>query len=199
MTYKKYRLNLVVLSCSSMLLAVIASAAEGPQGDPSKLISLKKCAMCHKKAEKGNQYGVWQTMNHAKAYETLGTDEAKTIAAKLGIENPQASGKCLKCHSTAYFFTEEVQTEEITVENGVSCQSCHGPGADYKKKTIMMDRDASIAAGMIYPAKEKSCTMCHNEESATWNPERYTLPDGSKTGFDAAQAYEKIKHERPAE
>ena len=28
-------------------------------------------------------------------------------------------------------------------------------------------------------------------------PERYTLPNGETTGFDVAQAYEKIKHERP--
>lgn len=167
-------------------------------GDPAKLISLKRCAMCHKKDDKGNQLGKWETMGHAKAYATLGTEEAKAVAAKLGIDNPQTSGACLKCHSTAYFFTETRQTEEITLENGVSCQSCHGPGADYKKKSIMESREASIAGGMVYPAKEKSCTQCHNDTGPTWDPKRYTLPDGTTTGFDVEQAYEKIKHERPA-
>jgi hypothetical protein len=175
-----------------------AFTAAAQDGDPAKLVSIKKCAMCHKKDDKGNQYAKWQSMGHSKAYERLATEEAKAVAAKLGIDDPQSSGKCLKCHSTAYFFTEEPQTAEVTVENGVSCQSCHGPGADYKKKSVMENREEAIANGMVYPAKEKSCTRCHNDTSPTWKADRYTLPSGEKTGFDVNQAYEKIKHERPA-
>jgi len=171
---------------------------ERMRGDASKLISVKQCGMCHKKEETGNQYGKWQLMGHAKAFETLGTEEAKAVAAKLGIDDPQTSGQCLQCHATAYFFTEELQTSKVKVEDGVSCQSCHGAGADYKKKSIMENREEAIANGMVYPAKEKSCTLCHNEESPTWKPDRYALPNGETTGFDVEQAYEKIKHERPA-
>ena len=120
------------------------------------------------------------------------------VAAKLGIDDPQTSGKCLKCHSTAYFFTETLQSEAVAVEDGVSCESCHGPGADYKKKSIMQSREESIANGMVYPALVKSCTQCHNDTGPTWDPERYTTASGEKTGFDPVQAYEKIKHERPA-
>lgn len=165
--------------------------------DPAKLIGTKKCAMCHKKDDKGNQYGKWQSMNHANAYHVLATEEAKAVAAGLGIENPQASGACLKCHSTAYYFTEELQSDAVALEHGVSCESCHGPGADYKKKSIMESREESIANGMVHPAKDR-CILCHNDQNPTWDPERYTLPDGTKTGFDVAQAYEKVKHERPA-
>jgi hypothetical protein len=178
--------------------AVFLTSVFAKTGDPAKLISVKKCAMCHKKADKGDQYGKWLSLGHAKAYEMLASEEAKAVAAKLGIDDPQASGQCLKCHSTAYFFTETRQTEEIALENGVSCQSCHGPGADYKKKSIMQSREASIAGGMVYPAQEKSCTLCHNESGPTWDPNRYTTASGEKTGFDVTQAYEKIKHERPS-
>lgn len=187
--------TLTILSLGGALLATIAF---GEAGDPTKLIGTKKCAMCHKKADKGDQYGVWKTKNHAKAYEMLAGEEAKAVGAKLGIDNPQTSGQCLKCHSTAYFFTETLQSEAVAVEDGVSCESCHGPGADYRKKSVMESLEASIAGGMIHPAKEKSCVQCHNDTGPTWDPKRYTLPDGSTTGFDAAQAYEKIKHERPA-
>ncbi len=180
------------------LTAIVVCSASGQTGDPAKLIGTKKCAMCHKKDDKGNQYGVWQTKAHSRAYEVLATDEAKAVGAKLGIDDPQSSGQCLKCHSTAYFFTETLQSEEVAVEDGVSCESCHGPGADYKKKSVMESREESIAGGMIYPAKEKSCTLCHNASNPNWDPERYTLPDGTKTGFDVNQAYEKVKHERPA-
>ena len=147
--------------------------------------------------ETGNQYGKWQAMSHSKAFELLGTEEAKAVAAKLGIDNPQTSGQCLKCHSTAYYFTDARQSEAVAIEDGVSCESCHGPGADYKAKAIMEKREDAIANGLVYPAKEKSCTLCHNDTSPTWNPERYTTASGGKTGFDVAQAYEKVKHERP--
>ena len=187
--------GLIIYSITLSILT--GSSVMGQAGDPAKLVGIKKCAMCHKKDDKGNQYAKWQSMGHAKAYERLATEEAKAVGAALGIDDPQSSGACLKCHSTAYYFTEEIQTTEVSVENGVSCQSCHGPGADYKKKSVMESREESIANGMIYPAKEKSCTLCHNDTSPTWKPDRYTLPDGTKTGFDVEQAYEKIKHERP--
>ena len=63
--------------------------------------------MCHKKAETGDQFGIWSAGPHAKAFATLGTAEAKAAGAKVGVDDPQKSGKCLKCHSTAYNFTEE--------------------------------------------------------------------------------------------
>ena len=182
------------LGCFQVLLTPSIHAQDL---DPSKLVTVKKCGMCHKKAASGNQYGKWQKMGHAKAFENLGSDEAKAVAAKLGIEDPQKSGKCLKCHSTAYLFTETLQSEIVSVEMGVTCQSCHGPGAGYKKKSVMADREKAIAGGMIYPAKEKSCTKCHNDESPTWKADRYTT-DAGPSGFDADQAYEKIKHEKPA-
>lgn len=186
------------LFMSIALTVAFVSAGWSQTGAASKLVGTKKCAMCHKKEEAGNQYGKWQAMAHSKAYELLGTEEAKAVGAKLGIENPQTSGACLKCHSTAYYFTETKQTEAVAIEDGVSCESCHGPGEDYKKKTTMENHDEAIAAGLVYPAKEKSCTLCHNDTGPTWNPGRYTLPDGTQTGFDATQAYEKIKHDRPA-
>lgn len=182
----------VVLVGGCMSLTAFAQSE-----DPAKLIGTKKCAMCHKKDDTGNQYEKWQAMKHASAYEVLATEEAKAVAAQLGIDDPQTSGACLKCHSTAYYFTEELKSAAVAVEDGVSCESCHGPGADYKKKSIMLSLEESMANGMVHPATDR-CVLCHNDESPSWDPERYTLPDGTKTGFDVAQAYEKMKHERPA-
>ena len=42
--------------------------------------------------------------------------QAKEIAKAKGIADPQKDGKCLKCHSTAYNFTEQVANEKIKVE-----------------------------------------------------------------------------------
>lgn len=191
----------------SLVLGIALLAAYGIAAgadDVSLYAGTKACAMCHKKAETGDQFGKWSAGPHAKAYTLLGTPEAKAVAAKVGVEDPQKSGKCLKCHSTAYNFTEELQVKpegdaaaKITVEDSVTCESCHGAGKNYKAKAVMVDREKSIANGMIYPAT-KSCRNCHNEKSATWRNDRYTLKDGTKVGFDEEQAYEKIKHPNPA-
>lgn len=178
-----------------VILAVIASSIAADR-DASLYSGTKSCRMCHKKAEKGDQFGKWKAGPHAKAFETLGTDEAKAVAKKLGIADAQKSGKCLSCHATSYDLTEEVKTEKFTAEEGVSCESCHGPGKNYKKKSVMQSREASVAAGMIYPAKQ-SCVLCHNEKSPTWKADRYTTKDGKKVGFDVDKAYEKIKHPNP--
>lgn len=164
--------------------------------DAALYVGVKGCKMCHKKPEEGEQLAKWQESGHAKAIERLGTPEAKEVAKKLGIDDPQKSGKCLKCHSTSYNFGETLAVAELPVEEGVSCESCHGPGKNYKKKEIMKDRKQSVANGMIEQPKEQ-CKSCHNDTSPTWKADRYTLKDGTKAGFDYEQAYDKIKHPRP--
>ena len=122
--------------------------------------------------------------------------EAKAAGAKVGVDNPQTSGKCLKCHSTAYNFTEAVATEKIKPEDGVTCESCHGPGKKFMAKSTMEDHAKAVEAGLVYPAS-KSCELCHNDQNPTWKPDRYTTKDGKKVGFDYEQAFALIKHPDP--
>ncbi|MBI5394946.1 MAG: cytochrome C554 [Verrucomicrobia bacterium] len=188
------------LSCSAGLGlagAIFASAGSlAADRDASLYVGVKLCGMCHKKEDSGNQLASWQKGAHSKTFEKLGTPEAKAVAAKLGIADPQKSAKCLKCHSTAYNWTEQIASEKIQPEDGVTCESCHGPGKKYMPKSVMEDRKKCIENGMVYPAT-KSCELCHNDQSPTWKADRYTTKDGKKTGFDAEQAYEKIKHPNP--
>jgi hypothetical protein len=90
----------------------------------------------------------------------------------------------LKCHSTAYFFTEEVKTEKIKVEDGVTCESCHGAGKKYMAKSTMEDLEKAKAGGLVHPATQ-SCTKCHNQESPTFK------------GFDEKKYVEQIAHPNP--
>lgn len=189
-------LRATAVSISLTIAAAISPALFANESDPANYIGTKACGICHKKDETGNQLAKWQAGPHAKAFETLASAESKAIATKMGIDDPQKSGKCLSCHATAYHFGEEVKTAKIKVEEGVSCESCHGPGKKYMAKTTMEDRQKAIAAGMIHPATQQ-CVMCHNEKSPTWNPERYTTKDGKKTGFDLEQAAAKTAHPNP--
>ncbi len=144
----------------------------------------RKCSICHRQAKQGNQYGIWQDSKHAQAFETLGSEKAKAIATCMGIDAPQASGKCLKCHSTAYYYSEAPATEKVAPEEGVTCESCHGPGKDYMRMSTMRDLAAAVAAGLILPDAD-SCLQCHNEESPTYKP------------FEFDAQWKKIEHPVP--
>ncbi len=148
-------------------------------------VGVKKCSMCHKNPAKGDQFAKWQNSKHAKAYETLGTEESKTAASKLGVTDPQKSGKCLKCHSTAFGHGETQVTKVLPVEEGVSCESCHGAGKDYMKMSVMKDVNAAKDAGLVLP-EEAICKKCHNEENPFNKP------------FNYQERFEKIKHPNPA-
>jgi hypothetical protein len=169
---------------------LIAGAANSSAAD-FKYVGVKKCRTCHKKELIGDQYGVWKKSKHAKAYELLKSDKAAEVAKKAGITGPAyESPKCLECHVTAYGKPESAfDRGPLEVENGVQCESCHGPGSEYKKKKTMADHDKSVAAGMWEPGKdEKICTTCHNDKSPTWDPEK---------GFDFEKRKEDIAHPIP--
>jgi hypothetical protein len=171
----------------SLVLAVAALVvfnARADSRDAANYAGTKTCGICHKKEDSGNQFGVWEKSPHAKAFETLGTPAAKEIGKKAAIDDPQTSGKCLKCHSTAYNFTESVATEKIKPEDGVGCESCHGPGKKFMAKATMEDRTKAVAAGLIYPA-DQSCELCHNDQSPTWK------------GFNKEEMLKKIAHPDP--
>ena len=108
------------------------------------------CRRCHIK-----QYRSWEATPHAKALESL-------------PEESQSDPACLKCHTTGYGastgFTSVADTPNLA---NVTCESCHGAGADYKDKATMEDREAAVAAGLVIP-NEATCTGCHNSESPTF-------------------------------
>ena len=159
-------------------------------------VGVAKCRTCHKKDAIGNQYGVWLDGKHAKAYETLASDEAKKWAAEAGVDDPQNDDKCLKCHVTAHGVPEDRLSRKFDKTLGVQCETCHGAGKGYTKKRIMADLDLARSKGLKRPTAE-DCVTCHNDESPAWKPDRYTRDDGSKVGFDFEQAAKKIAHPVP--
>src|SRR5210317_1321581 len=93
-------------------------------------IGAAKCKMCHNKPPKGEQYNKWKEGPHANAMKSLKGDEAK-------------DPKCLKCHSTAAMAIDKKLDAGISVDEGVSCEGCHGPGSAYKSMSVMKSREKS--------------------------------------------------------
>ena len=167
------------------LLAVVAMAASvASAGDEYTIVGVKKCGMCHK-AKTGDQLGIWKKSKHAHAYETLKGEEAIAIAKEKGLGNPWEEAECLGCHTTQHFTGAKLAAKsKYVIEEGVSCEACHGPGSAYKSRKIMKDHDAAVANGLVLP-DEKFCLKCHNEKSPTFK------------GFDYKERWAEIAHPVP--
>lgn len=179
-----------IAGAAVVLVATVALAQE--EAPKPQYIGVDGCATCHKSEKKGNQLGKWQESRHAQAYATLAGEKAKAIATKKGIADPQKANECLQCHVTAHgvaaalIATPRKGKEGHVVTNGVACESCHGPGSEYKGRKIMKDRDAAVAAGLVIPDKAL-CETCHNDKSPTFK------------GFKYEEMLAKIAHPYPEE
>jgi hypothetical protein len=156
--------------------------------DDAEFIGASKCRTCHRKEEAGEQYVIWEASAHAQAYATLGTAEAKELASAKGIDDPQTADECLKCHVTGHGAPAELLGAKYSVEEGVGCESCHGAGGNYYKKSTMESITSGeidgATVGLVTPTEE-TCVKCHNEESPSFK------------GFDFAEYSEKIAHPIP--
>lgn len=174
---------------SALLVALLAVSAQA-----QTYVGPGKCKLCHDKAEIGDQHGVWKKSPHANAYAVLGTPKAKEAGAKMGVTDPQKDKKCLICHTTAFDAADDAK-EGIKLEDGVSCEACHGPGSEYKPKDVHgEDYKAGLAVGLVDlktdDQKTKACLRCHSEEfQGNKNP--------NYKPFDLKVNYPKIVHPRP--
>lgn len=156
----------LTLSAFMLSLAIYALSEE------LYYVGTKTCAECHSREDLGNQYAIWQASPHARAYRLLYTERAGEIARKNDIETPAESIECLRCHTTGGGRYENFENE------GVGCESCHGPGSRYHDSSVHIDyadrRKAyarAIEEGM-YPIlgdahlanRERLCLSCHNSE-----------------------------------
>ena len=161
---------------------IIAFAADTPE-----YVGANKCKTCHKAEKNGAQFEKWSKGKHSKAYEALKSDSAKKKAEVAGVKDPLTDEKCLSCHTTAS--SAKNKAASYKVEEGVSCEACHGPGSMYKKSSIMKERKKSVDAGMVDKIDEKVCANCHKKDTPGH--------EGKFTTFE--KEFAKIAHPVPAE
>ena len=91
----------------------------------------------------------------------------------MGLKKPpEQEDVCLKCHVTGHGVKAELLGKKYDATEGVSCESCHGAAADWKK-VHAKDPAKAATLGLIKPTDEKMCKTCHNEESPTYKPFKY--------------------------
>ena len=111
---------------------------------------------------------------HARAFAVLKQDRAEQMGRilqhALGWEDAEVATKqeCLSCH--ANWQTGTPKPDERSLEFGVSCQSCHGPGKDYldphrNESWRELTSEQKLAHGMIDVRdplqRTTQCLSCH--------------------------------------
>jgi hypothetical protein len=101
---------------------------------------------------------------HARAYEVLLKERSVKMAQYLALpDQPEKSNKCLTCH--ALVIPTELQGPFYQVEDGVTCEACHGPAEGWLGTHITRGYEASVQVGM-YDTKNlvkraEKCLSCH--------------------------------------
>lgn len=176
-------LSLVVVAMIAFSFTSVNSESAGS----FKYVGVSKCQTCHKTEAQGKQYDIWQNSKHSQAWKTLQTEAADKIAQEKGFTTKAAeTPQCIKCHVLGKDIVPDELTETFVKEDGVQCESCHGPGSEYKAMSIMKDKQKAIDNGLIVPSdKSQFCVSCHNPESPTYKE------------FNFDEMWEKIKHFKP--
>lgn len=151
---------------------------------PSRFIGVEGCSKCHNSEGTGKQVESWKASPHARAFETLGSAAARKIAAERGIADPQADGRCVRCHTTGAGIPKSLFRSGFQVSDGVQCEACHGPGENYAKIEHMISSAKAREMGLIEPTVAV-CVHCHNAESPTFK------------SFDFKKAFEQVRHKLP--
>ena len=175
-------MNRIVLKLLFSALSVVsvfqpAWAQPLPYQVDAKHLGVVNCAnsLCHGSISKWkdsailqNEYVTWSRVDkHAtRAYQALFKDTSKRIARNLGLKQaPHEAKVCVDCH--AHNPPPAQRGERFRVEDGVSCEACHGPAEKWIEAHVApgATHAANLAKG-LYPtsdpvAQARLCLSCH--------------------------------------
>ncbi len=171
------KLFALIIAIASLVVLLQPQQVSIGQEDEPEFVGVTKCKLCHNRRSTGKFLDNWEESVHAKAFDLLNDEEKK---------NPE----CLKCHTTGYGKPGGfVSLEETPKMTSVQCEMCHGPA----EKHVKSKKDDVIPSP--WKPEAKRCETCHQEEgNPNWDPEKYTKPDGTKTGFYYEEAVKKVNH-----
>ncbi len=84
----------------------------------------------------------------------------EVAATKEGLTRI-GDAKCKMCHKIQH--ASWAESSHAALDPVLDCESCHGPGSEYKKMSIMKDREQALSAGMVMP-EAAFCKSCHTDD-----------------------------------
>jgi hypothetical protein len=183
------RAGLVAVLTAFVVLGLRAGASN-PQGPGNTVpgaqplnshqwLGTASCAAmgCHNanglKGEWRSEYTTWASHDpHARAYEVLFQPRSRSIVKNLRLGTaklPHELALCLNCHVHGDFEKAD-HHGRFTREDGVGCESCHGPAGNwvsehYKPHWIGLTTAQRLDKGMwdtrSLTGRVRTCTPCH--------------------------------------
>jgi hypothetical protein len=159
----------------AMLVWSLAQSVPAADDAQFKYIGAQTCGQstCHSAGEpwfnsavRQDEFLIWRDHDsHSGAYDALKSENARRIAANLGLGDPTGEGTCLDCHANNVPVAR--RGRDFDISNGVTCESCHG-GAEQWLSTHISGATFpgdNYEAGM-YPtadpaARARVCMACH--------------------------------------
>ena len=170
---------------------LVADLSTAQPTDPV-YVGVRACSECHEGPETAHQFSVWRLSAHAKAFATLSLPISEEIARISGIpEPPHRARVCLGCHATGADAEEWERAEGFLIQDGIQCETCHGPGSEYMDEEVMRDRELAMKRGLRFPTAT-TCMTCHNPKGS----HEAVLPGKP---YVVEEALERIAHARPAD
>jgi hypothetical protein len=113
-----------------------------------------------------NEYSIWIAQDkHARAFSVLSNPVSLRIGKILNIGRPDQAARCLLCH--ALYVPVEQRAQIFELDDGVSCESCHGPASGWLGPHTQRDwpHDKSVGLGMYdtrnLSQRSEKCLTCH--------------------------------------
>jgi hypothetical protein len=175
----------VVLGVGALLIATRLSSAPaaaqpgGPdagKGDSLRLVGTASCASaaCHNgggpQGSAGSEYTTWITRDkHARAYEVLFDKRSVEMAKRLKLGKAHEEKLCLSCHVHQHY-EEARHTVRFSREDGVGCESCHGPAErwiadhhrpEWQQKSDRVKAALGFADTRSLLGRVRTCVDCH--------------------------------------
>jgi hypothetical protein len=137
-------------------------------------------------------------VQHYKAYEVLKSAESKEMALRLGLPNAYEAKVCLDCHADNV--PPEKRGKKFILEEGVSCEACHGGAENWIKSHAEENatHEDNLKRGLYATedpvARAQMCLTCHYGNDKQFVPHRVMAAGHPRLAFDVAQFSDYINH-----
>lgn len=150
-----------------------------------------------------NEFITWQREDrHAKAHDTLRTEESRRIARNLGLQAADTAEICLDCHADNV--ASDKRGKRFQLSDGVGCEACHGGSQRYLGLHVsgQGSHGDNLKQGM-YPTetpieRARLCLSCHFGNDKKFVTHRIMGAGHPRMGFeldtftDSAPAHFKV-------
>ncbi len=153
------------VDASDFIGAVGCSSSLCHGGGPAPITNQQVVVETQKKR---NAFTIWKGRDaHAKSWATLATERSARMSASMGLGKPQDTSRCTECHAPLAGVSASRLGPLARVEDGISCESCHGPSREWVRQHTRLDLNHGqrTSLGMrdlhnLYN-RANNCVSCH--------------------------------------